>query len=246
MDYVLLLLLLAVLFAQALLFYKVRKIHLASYRLLDAADESEGLYRQFQAYDSLMRLLQPLASLPLLRGWAASPDLLLTIASHLKKSRPAAILECSSGSSTLVMARCCQINGSGHVYSLEHDQHYAQQTREWLSEQGLEEWATVIQAPLVPTGESGQPWYDLTDLPIPQGGFDILVIDGPPATSSKLARYPALPQLDEILKPGAIVFLDDAKRGEERRILERWQQEFPDYVQVLLPLDKGAAMLTKA
>jgi len=245
MDYVLLLLLLVVLVSQALLFHKVRRIHLASYRLLDAADESHGLYHQLQAYDSLMRLIQPVAPLPLLRGWAASPDLLLLLARHVKKYRPGAILECSSGSSTLVMARCCQMNGSGHVYSLEHDAHFAEQTREGLAEQGLEEWASVIHAPLVSTGESGQPWYDLSRLAVPEGGFEMLVIDGPPATTAKHARYPALPQLDKMLKQGARVFLDDARRGEEKQILKRWQQELPHYSQEWLPLDKGAAVLTK-
>lgn len=245
MDYVLLVLLLIVLASQALLFYKVRRIHLASYKLLDAASESHTLYHQFQAYDSLMRLLQPVTPLPLLRGWAASPDLLLTLARYVLKNKPDAILECSSGSSTLVMARCCQINGCGHVYSLEHDARFAEQTREGLAEQGLEEWASVVHAPLVSTGESGQPWYDLTGLSAPEGGFDMLIIDGPPATTAKHARYPALPQLDKLLKQGASVFLDDARRNEEKQILARWQQELPHYNQTWLPLEKGAAVLTK-
>lgn len=246
MDYLLLILLLIVLLSQALLFYKVRKIHLLSFRLMDAANDTRALYHQLQAYDGLMRLTRPVAPLPLLRGWAASPDLLLVLARHVLKHKPQSILECSSGSSTLVMARCCQLNGRGHVYCLEHDEHFAGQTREGLAEQGLEEWATVIHAPLVPTGESGQPWYDLSHLPGIGNKFDMLVIDGPPATTSKLARYPALPQLDRFLSPGARVFLDDAARSEEKQILQRWQQELPQYSQVTLPLDKGAAMLTKA
>ncbi|TDY03761.1 O-methyltransferase [Thiohalophilus thiocyanatoxydans] len=245
MDYLLLFLLLVVLASQALLFYKVRKIHLASYRLLGAAQESGALYQQLQAYDGLMRLIRPVAPLPLLRGWAASPDLLFTLAKHTIKHKPVSILECSSGSSTMVLARCCQLNGVGHVYSLEHDEHFAEQTREGLVEQGLEEWASVIHAPLIPTGDAGQPWYDLTRLQAPEGGFDMLVIDGPPATTSKHARYPALPQLDRLLNPGARVFLDDAARGEEKQILARWQQELPHYTEALLPFDKGAAVLTK-
>lgn len=179
MDYLLLLLMLLVLVILALLYHKIRRIHLATFRLNKASEETFSLFRQFQAYDGLMRLITPSHPLPLLRGWAASPDLLLTLAKHVLKHKPASILECSSGSSTVVMARCCQINGCGHVYSLEHDKKFAEVSREWLSEQGLASWATVIDAPLARTGDSQQPWYDLSGLAAADSGYDMLVIDGP-------------------------------------------------------------------
>ncbi|MCK7583188.1 MAG: class I SAM-dependent methyltransferase [Chromatiales bacterium] len=213
--------------------------------MLDAAEENQSLFHQIQAYDGLMRLLKPIAPLPLLRGWAASPDYLLLITGHVLKQKPIKILECSSGTTTIVLARCCQLNGGGHVYSLEHNQQFAIQTREWLAEQQLTEWATVIDAPLIPTGESGQPWYDLSRLQQFNKSFEMLVVDGPPSNLSKLARYPALPQLDRILDEKAIVFLDDAKRGDEKLMLERWRNEFPQYSQKLLNLEKGTAVLTK-
>lgn len=143
------------------------------------------------------------------------------------------------------MARCCQLNGSGHVYSLEHDERFARETRDRLAEHGLEGWATVTHAPLVPTGESEQPWYDLDRLAVPAGRFGMLVVDGPPASIGKLARYPALPQLDRLLMTGARIFLDDARREEEQRALTRWKNEFPNYAQASLDLDKGCAVLTK-
>lgn len=193
MDTLLIALVLLLLGSQLVLFHKLRKVHLASYRLLQAADETFSLFQQFQSYDSLMRLIEPARPLPALRRWAASPDLLLTLAKEVLDRKPEAILECSSGSTTLVLARCCQLNSSGHVTSLEHDEKFAIQTREWLAEHGLERWATVIHAPLRPTGKTGQPWYDLSHLEIPENGFDMLVIDGPPASVSKHARYPAIP-----------------------------------------------------
>lgn len=245
MEFLLLILILSIIAFQAILARKVRQIHLASYRLLDAAEETYSLFHQIQAYDGLMRRIQPAVPLPLLRGWAASPDFLLAIARHVLNHKPTAILECSSGTSSIVMARCCQLNGSGHVYSLEHNEEFAIQTRENLAEQGLDAWGTVIHAGLVPTGESGQPWYDLIRLQTPDDGFDMLVIDGPPANLSRHARYPALPQLDGMLKQRAMIFLDDAKRGEEIEILKRWQNEFPNYLHQLLPLEKGGAVLIK-
>lgn len=193
-----------------------------------------------------MRLIQPRHPLPLLRGWAGSPDLLLTLAQHALKHRPRAVLECSSGSTTVVLARCCELSGTGHVYSLEHDERFARQTRELLEAQGLGSWATVIDAPLTPGGPAAQPWYALDGLQAPAEGFDMLVIDGPPSRIAESARYPALSQLDPMLNTGATVFLDGADRPGERRALKRWAQEFPHYHQTHIPLEKGAVRMVKA
>lgn len=246
MDWLIVFLLLILLGTGALLFHKVRRIHLATFRLLDAAADNADVFRQFQAYDGLMRLIQPRRPLPLLRGWAASPDLLLTLAQHALTHRPKAVLECSSGSTTVVLARCCELNGAGHVYSLEHDERFARQTRELLEAQGLESWATVIDAPLTPGGSIAQPWYSLDGLRAPAEGFDMLVIDGPPSKIADAARHPALSQLDPMLNAGATVFLDDADRPGERRALKRWAQEFPHYHQTHIPLEKGAVRMVKA
>jgi predicted O-methyltransferase YrrM len=250
MNYLILGLLLSGLVIQILVLYKVRKIHLASYRLVVAADRTESethtLYQQLQAYDGLMRLIRPTSPLPPLRHWAASPDFLLELARHVRHQRPTAILECSSGSSTLVLARCCELNGAGHVYSLEHEESFALETRQRLAEQGLNDWATVIHAPLVRASGSQQPWYDLNQLPGKLAPVDMLVIDGPPASTAKHARYPALPRLDSLLAAGASVFLDDAGRTDEQEILRRWSSEYPAYLQTKLYLEKGGVLLKKS
>lgn len=242
-------LLLVGLVIQGLILHKVRRIHLASYRLESVANRTENetrtLYQQLQAYDGLMRLIRPNVPLPPLRHWAASPDFLLEIGLHVRHHRPTRILECSSGSSTLVLARCCELNGTGHVFSLEHDEHFALETRQRLSEQGLDDWATVIHAPLVPVPENGQPWYDLGRIPSDPPHFDLLVIDGPPASTAPHARYPALPMLNPFIAVGASIFLDDAARTDEQEILRRWSSAYPEYRQTTLYLEKGAALLTK-
>ena len=249
MDYALFAFAMLVLAIQILMLHKVRKIHLTTYRLVNAANaiekETRTLYQQLQSYDSLMRLISPVKPLPALRGWAASPDFLLVLARHALEAAPLSILECSSGASTVVLARCCQLNGAGHVWSLEHDKHYAAQTQARLAEQWLDEWATVIHAPFSSTGPTGQPWYDLDALNPPQGGFDMLVIDGPPQQTAPLARYPALPILDGLLADGASVFLDDAARPDEQETLRRWAAEFPAYDQIRLDFEKGGARLVK-
>ena len=147
------------LFVLAYVLHKVRKIHLASYRIENSSEKAElevsRLFGQVKAYLDLEKLIDPRKPLPALRGWAASPDFLLHVALHMLSRKPLEIVECSSGVSTLVLARCCELNGIGHVYSLEHDAEYAAKTNARLQEQGLGRWATVLDAPLKPYADLG-------------------------------------------------------------------------------------------
>jgi hypothetical protein len=52
-----------------------------------------------------------------------------------------------AGGSTVVLARCLALNGSGHLYSLEHLPEYTRQTKAELARHGLSECATVVEAP---------------------------------------------------------------------------------------------------
>jgi predicted O-methyltransferase YrrM len=99
------------------------------------------------------------------------------------KAKPRNILECSSGVSTIVLAQCAKLNGCGHVISLEHDSQYAEMTRKQLIEFQLQEFATVIDAPLVDVAVDGDlyKWYSLAHLP--ESKFELLVIDGPPTVT---------------------------------------------------------------
>ncbi len=229
-------------------FYKIRRIHLAVYRIESSARNAEieagRLFAQYQAYYDLVRLIAPRKPLPPLRGWAASPDFLLQIASQVLSSGARTVVECSSGASTLVLARCCELNDRGHVFSLEHDLHYAENTRALLREQGLTDWATVIYAPLVPyMSLGGQHWYSLENLHLDQKTIDLLVIDGPPWHTAPLARYPALPVFKNNLASDCVIIIDDANRDEEKEMLTNWAIEFPEFEQSFLSTEKGCAMM---
>lgn len=227
--------------------HKLRKAHLLLFDMRDQSRQDNTLlFRQLEALQGLYAELDLKISLPPTRGWAASPDFLLELARQVRAKRPISVLECSSGTSTLVLARCLQLNGVGKVFSLEHDPYYASQTREQLLRHGLQDWAQVLDAPLQPhtlTGESW-PWYDLSELPATTT-IDLLVIDGPPQATRTLARYPAGPLLFHRLNPGGQVFLDDAARSDELAILQRWQQEFPALKHSLRVCEKGCAVVTK-
>ena len=236
---------LAILAMCALAAHKARRAHLMQFELRHAiAQESATLYRQLEALQALQQELSLPHSLPPLRGWAASPDFLLELVRHAQDARPRTVVECSSGASTLVLARCMQLNGGGKVYSLEHDPVYAAQTRANLKRMGLSEYAEVLDAPLTPfhAGAEAWSWYRYEVLP-PDLRIDLLAIDGPPMTTGPLARYPAGPALFGRLAANSAVFLDDAARAEETAILDRWKREFPQLGQSMLYCEKGCAVL---
>jgi predicted O-methyltransferase YrrM len=229
--------------------YKVRNMHRMLFRLSRQVSEVlprqlDEQFRQLEALANLRAEIEPVGILPPTRGWAASPDFLVVVASAAREHRPQCVVECSSGVSTIVLARCMQKNGSGHVYSLEHDPIYAVRTRDHLVRLGLAEWATVIDAPLEEQviDQGVHRWYAKDKLP-GHLTIDMLIIDGPPADTQSLARYPAGPVLFPRLSENGRVYLDDADRQDEREIVARWLARFAMLQHANIPTEKGCVML---
>lgn len=225
---------------------KVRKIHLATFVLCSdtkaTRKEVEALFAQIQSLLALEKKLNLPDALPPMRGWAGSPDFLLQLAEQVFRSQPQTVMECSSGVSTVVMARCLQLNGKGHLYSLENSPEYAQKTRALLTKYGLTGYATVLDAPLVSEGQS-TPWYDMAAIPGNIGPVEMLVVDGPPASVAPLARYPAMPRLKALLSSSPIILVDDAARDDESTMVNMWLNEIPELKKIELPCEKGCVML---
>lgn len=225
--------------------HKLRRVHLLLHELGDrSGQDTAALFRQVEALQGLYVDLDLRHSLPPTRGWAASPDFLAELATHVRSERPRVVVECSSGASTLVLARSLQLNGGGKVYSLEHDPLYARQTRLQLARHGLSEFAEVLDAPLCNVTLDGAryEWYDHAVLP-PMGPIGMLVIDGPPQDTCVQARFPAGPLLFPRLGAGAAVFLDDAKRPAETATVARWREAFPALMFEMRACEKGCAVL---
>ena len=235
----------------AAIFHKVRRAHLMLFNIKDELESLPNthlmdLFHQIEALHGLTLDLKLEKSLPATRGWVASPDFLKAITGFALKAQPNVVVECSSGVSTLVLARCMQLNNKGHVYSLEHDEHHANITRNNLEKLGLDEFATVIHSPLIDHNIENQilPWYDINELP--KTGIDLLVIDGPPKNIHPQSRYPAGPLLFNSLTHNSGVFLDDANREDEQKIVEKWLKENIDLEKVNeFYCEKGCAYLHK-
>jgi len=227
--------------------HKVRNMHLLVHSMRDELQaEIRNSYDQLEHMHGLHVDLGLTKSLPGTRGWAASPDFLAELVRYALGEKPATVVECSSGTSTVVLARCMQINGGGKVYSLEHDPVYAAKTRAQLARHGLGAFAEVIDAPMDQITFNGESWQWYAHAGLPQLlDIDMLVIDGPPESTGRLARYPAGPALFPKLAQGAVVLLDDANRGSEAEILQRWKSEFPELSQSMAFCEKGCAVIKK-
>ena len=199
-------------------------------------------YLQVESLQWLYTTLRPNAPLPNTRGWAASPDFLKLISEIILTEKPQFILEVGSGVSTLVSAYCLkQVGRGGKIVTLEHDPVYANTSKSHLLQHNLQDFATVIYAPLTETSINGKNWlwYKMDNVKLDRP-IDFLIIDGPPEATQKLARYPALPILFNRLKNGAIVILDDGNRNDEKEAVRLWREEYPSLECKFIPLEKGA------
>ena len=152
-------------------------------------------------------------------------------------------MECSSGLTTLMLARCCEMNKTGHVTSLENGAEYAAKTRSHIERYDLEQQSTVVDAPLQKhrLNDVEYDWYATEALP--EQSIDMLVIDGPPGFIQKHSRYPTLPVLFNKLADGCVIFMDDAARPDEKAIVKMWQAEFPGLEHSYINTERGCSVL---
>lgn len=211
-----------------------------------AAEAGRRVYGKVEDLLALYRDIDPVGALPHTQGWAAGVDLVRYLYTQVTERGRTRVLECGSGSSTVMFAYAMRQAGEGRVVALEHEPRFAEATRGMLRERGLEEWAEVVDAPLTPVTIADEvwDWYDLKA--IPDGEFDLVVVDGPPGKTGPQARYPALPMLLDRLASDAAVVLDDAFRPEERATADRWSEEFSGFERERISHERGTIVLRRA
>lgn len=194
-------------------------------------------YRQSEAMQQLLALLKLNAPIPPTRSWAASPDLLLTIADLVRTHKPQLVVELGSGVSTLIVAK----SGAQKVISIDHSEEFADKTRALLQAHGAG-GVEVRVAPLTPHA-SGTDWYETTNL-VDLKNIDLLIIDGPPGSKNPDARKPAYTELINKLSPRAIIVIDDVTRDGERELAESFAKALPNHVLTIYPHEKGTAVIS--
>ena len=196
-------------------------------------------FRQLEALVSLHEMLDLKAALPPTRGWAASPDLLLTLTSLVRKHKPKLVVELGSGASTIILSRA----GAVEIVAIEHDLEYLKSTQELLTEHQVSN-VKLIHAPLIQKEilEESFMWYDSSKLQDLKE-IDFLFIDGPPGSKNDAARFPAFPVLGSKLSKNAVVVIDDTKRSGEKTLAESFANALPNHKLRFLDHEKGTAIL---
>ena len=194
-------------------------------------------YRQSEALQQLFALLKFSAPIPPTRSWAASPDLLLTIADLVRTRKPRLVVELGSGVSTLILAKA----GARKVISIDNSAEFAEKTREMLKAHKVR-GVDVRVAPLK-AHTSGVDWYDTAKLKDLKN-IDLLIIDGPPGSKNPDARKPALKELLNKLSSKAVVVIDDVNRKGEREMAEAFAKALPRHTLTILNHEKGTAVIS--
>jgi hypothetical protein len=219
--------------------------------LAGVSDSHLQTQRQVQALLNLHQMIEIRGRIPPMAEWAASADFNVLVIQELLNTRPRTVVECGSGTSTLLLALAVrQYDLPTKVVALEHLEQFRAATQRSLEEHGVADLAEVRLAPLVPV--SGlipgheTPWYgeehwsDLRDI-------GLLVVDGPPSTTGERPRHPAVPLLGAQLAAHAVIVVDDLDRAEDREVAESWRALLPDFdYEQVDALQKGAAVFRRA
>lgn len=195
--------------------------------------------RQVEALWQLMPLAEARDVLPPSGRWAMDARSLLHLMNLVRTYKPKRVLELGGGTSTVWLGYACEQYG-GKVVSIDHDEYFATATELNVSKHRLEDTVETRTAPLeaVEVHSTDYHWYssalleDLRDI-------DMLVVDGPPGSTSREARLPALPLLEDRLSEDCLIILDDTQREDEQRILDQWLLFYPQFAR----MDEGISRL---
>lgn len=192
----------------------------------DGTRQVEALVHIYQRYPEVK------LPMPSTGRWAIDSQALAHLIALVEERKPQRILELGSGTSTIWLGYLCRSQG-GAVVTVDHLEEYLQKTRIAIDRHQLDDIIDSRLAPLEPVEISDRTydWYALASL-ADLSNVDMVVIDGPPASTGPQARYPALPKLIELLSPNVTVVLDDAHRSDEAKIVEAWLDGFPEFREI--------------
>lgn len=200
-------------------------------------------YAQVEGLLNIHRKIDDGMSIPPLRGYALSPDILDYIFNYILIHRPKVIVELGSGVSTHLLSRLIKKhNLDTQVYAIEHDGDFIAATKKkYVFEDNIH----IIHAPLKEMTLEGNTyqWYDLDTALIPDG-INLLVVDGPIGIQQKEIRYPTFARLHDKMSQDVLVVVDDAYRRDEQAIVEKWKKEY-GFSSTFKHVEKGAIILKR-
>jgi hypothetical protein len=164
-------------------------------------------------------------------GASMIPANLQALVNLLDELKPRKIVELGCGASSLIISAWLGEAGIHRLLSFDHDSGWAQNCRDDLGRNGLLGNAEIHVTPLIRVRCMGQElhWYDLSQYADVLNDVDVLVVDGPPATTEPLARLPAIQFFAGRVTSRAGIFLDDGHRTGECEVVRRWCHSNPEF-----------------
>jgi len=178
-----------------------------------------------------------------MHGWPISPDLALYLVQLIETNDYDVVIEFGSGTSTVLIARALAKIASGHhrksptvQLAFEHLAEYHAQTLAQLQRARLADSVQLALAPLIPYIAPNGSVYSYYDCERTLGKLGrgrnhselriLVLVDGPPGSTGKYARYPAVPiVLAHFGKHHVDFLLDDYFRPDEKAIAEMWLED---------------------
>ncbi len=193
--------------------------------LRDSRITAKKEYNQIESYISLVMEIKPRNILPTTRKWAGSPDFLKYLYTFIQDNKPNTIVELGSGVSSLVCGYSLEKNNRGKCFSIDHEGFFADKSRKMIIDHELDKFVEVRHAPLEANlfGNDEYNWYQLQQFKDIEY-IDLLIVDGPPASTGNKARNPAVYALLDKIDENTVILLDDGIREDEKTIAEEWSK----------------------
>lgn len=222
--------------------------------------------QQIESYVSLDRFISEGRTGLNYHGWPLSTDIALYLINRITSEKYDQIVEFGSGTSTCLFAKAIESNTKddnvlinlNKLVTFEHNSTYFDKTKELLEQKNLHDYVDLKYTPLTAQseGDRGFKYYScdtvLAELAKNSGTNSLskmlVLVDGPPAMTCDLARYPGLPKIIE-LWPAAIIdfILDDFNRVEEKEVFKAWENYLKDnnirYEVTKISCEKGALLI---
>ena len=218
--------------------------------------------KQLEAFINIQSYLANGEIIPELHGWPISPDIALYLIHTVSSEAYDIIVEFGSGTSTYLIAKTlqkilCSNNNQTKQVAFEHLEEFHKKTLKELSYRNLVDKVDVELSPLVgysaPDGKDYlyyhcQEYLSILAAQTSKDNLKILVlVDGPPGSTGKHARYPALPIMVSHFPKAQIDFIiDDYERIDEREVVKKWVAQIEENYNFSVEekrFEKGACLL---
>lgn len=199
--------------------------------------DSTPLVQQYKTDDTYaLSLLQPLltnyAYLPF-TGSSLRPFCMAHMVNDIVINNRKSIIEFGSGISTIMIGRLIKKNKlNATLLSIEDNQDWVKTLTAILKAEQIDDVINLQYVPLkaCKLAHDNNKWYDVRTLKehVKNKRFDMVIVDGPMAwePGKGMARYPAVPFIANKLEKNFCIYLDDAIRPGEQKVIKTWEAEY--------------------